>query len=68
LTGKRTVLNTLRVQVFGDKRCTAAILDFLAATEVGLRDRRLQQAVEEADGGGEETRNEEDDDDGGGWP
>jgi hypothetical protein len=67
LTGKRTVRNTLRVQVFADKRCTAAILDFLAATEVGLRDRRLQQAVEEADGGGEETRNEEDDD-GGGWP
>jgi hypothetical protein len=27
-------------QLFGDERCTAAILEFLATTEVGVRGRR----------------------------
>jgi ribonuclease HI len=33
---KRTVRNTSMAQLFGDERCTAAILEFLATTEVGL--------------------------------
>jgi ribonuclease HI len=34
--GKRTARNTSMAQLFGDERCTAAILEFLATTEVGL--------------------------------
>jgi hypothetical protein len=37
--GKRTPRNTSMAQLFGDERCTAAILEFLATTEVGLRGR-----------------------------
>jgi ribonuclease HI len=35
--GKRTARNTSMAQLFGDERCTAAILEFLATTEVGVR-------------------------------
>jgi hypothetical protein len=35
--GKRTARNTSMGQLFGDQRCTAAILGFLATTKVGLR-------------------------------
>jgi hypothetical protein len=41
-------------QLFGDERCTAAILEFLATTEVGLRGRKARQLA--GDG-----RREEDD-------
>jgi hypothetical protein len=37
--GKRTARNTSMTQLFGDERCTAAILEFLGTTEVGLRGR-----------------------------
>jgi ribonuclease HI len=35
--GKRTARNTSMAQLFGDARCTAAILEFLETTEVGVR-------------------------------
>jgi hypothetical protein len=35
--GKRTARNTSMAQLFGDERCTAAILELLATTEVGVR-------------------------------
>jgi hypothetical protein len=35
--GKRTARNTSMAQLFGDERCTAAILEFLATTKVGVR-------------------------------
>jgi hypothetical protein len=38
--GKRTPRNTSMAHLFGDERCTPAILEFLATTEVGLRGRR----------------------------
>jgi hypothetical protein len=35
--GKRTARNTSMAQLFGDERCRAAILEFLATTKVGVR-------------------------------
>jgi hypothetical protein len=35
--GKLTARNTSMAQLFGDERCTAAILEYLRTTEAGLR-------------------------------
>jgi hypothetical protein len=35
--GKRTARNTSMTQLFGDQRCTAAFLESLATTKVGVR-------------------------------
>jgi hypothetical protein len=40
-------------QLFGDERCTAAILEFLGTTEVGVRGRRRLMVEEEAEDSGE---------------
>jgi hypothetical protein len=51
--GKRTARDTAMVQLFGDERRTAAILEFLATMEVGLSGRKARQmAVEEDPRGG----------------
>jgi hypothetical protein len=47
--GKRTPRNTSMAQLFGDERCTAAILEFLAPTEVGVRETLREDDL----GGGE---------------
>jgi ribonuclease HI len=57
---KRTIRNTSMAQLFGDERCTPAILEFLAQTEVGttgrLRARRLWgESDSETDGDDGET-------------
>jgi hypothetical protein len=41
--GKRRARNTSMAQLFGDKRYTAAVLGFLATTEVSLRGRSARQ-------------------------
>jgi hypothetical protein len=48
--GKRTARNTSMALLFGDERYTAAILEFLGTTEVGLK-------------GGPRLAGDEDDDD-----
>jgi hypothetical protein len=64
--GKRTARNTSMAQLFGDERCTAAILDFLRTTDVGVRrggtERRSSLEVgedDEEDGGAEWTEDED---------
>jgi hypothetical protein len=54
--GKRASRNTSMAQLFGDERCTAAILEFLATTKVGLSGRRFR---EEEPGGEESGESEE---------
>jgi hypothetical protein len=61
--GKRKARNTYMAQLFGDERCTAAILDFLGTTDVGLRrgkERRLEVDAEKEERTGEEHEEEED--------
>jgi phosphopantothenoylcysteine synthetase/decarboxylase len=50
-------------QFFGDERCTAAILEFLATTEVGLRGRKARQIAGDEDNRGERTGEDEDEED-----
>jgi hypothetical protein len=57
---KRTTRNTSMAQLFGDERCTSAILEFLGTTEVGLRGGRRLAGGEDD---GEERPGDEDDDD-----
>jgi ribonuclease HI len=57
--GKRMARNTSMATLFGDQRCTAAILEFLENTEVGLRGQAQRMTVMESDGG--ERAGEEDD-------
>jgi hypothetical protein len=62
--GKRTARNTSMAQLFGDERCTAAILDFLRTTDVGVRrggtERRLEMGEDyEEDGGADWTEDED---------
>jgi hypothetical protein len=56
-------------QLLGDERCTAAILEFLAMTEVGMRGREERQIASDEDDGGERIREDEEeassDDEGG---
>jgi hypothetical protein len=47
-TGRKRT-NTSMTQLFGDERCTAAILEFLGTTEVGARGRRRLMVEEEAE-------------------
>jgi ribonuclease HI len=47
-TGRKRT-NTSMTQLFGDERCTAAILEFLATTEVGVRGRRRLMGDEAED-------------------
>jgi ribonuclease HI len=47
--GKRTARNTSMAQLFGDERCTAAILEFLATTKVGVRGRVDRQITDVED-------------------
>jgi hypothetical protein len=64
---KRTTRNTSMAQLFGDERCTPAILEFLAQTEMGSTG-RLQAGRFWEDPGGVahgESGLEEDGDDGG---
>jgi hypothetical protein len=52
--GKRTARNTSMAQLFGDERCTAAILDFLRTTDVGVRrgkERRLEVGEDDGEDG-----------------
>jgi hypothetical protein len=66
--GKRTARNTSMAQLFGDERCTAAILDFLRTTDVGVRGqgRRLEAGKDDGqDGGAEWTEDEWSEDEGG---
>jgi hypothetical protein len=66
---KRTSRNTSMAQLFGDERCTPAILEFLAQTEVGttgrLQARRFGEDSGGAAHGGSDSDLEEDGDDGG---
>jgi hypothetical protein len=50
-------------RLFGDERCTEAILDFLGTTEVGLRGGRRLAGDEDdgEEGTGDENDDEEDD-------
>jgi ribonuclease HI len=62
-TGRKRT-NTSMTQLFGDERCTAAILGFLETTEVGVRGKRRVMVEEAAEDGGEaddsdETENDE---------
>jgi hypothetical protein len=51
--------NTSMAQLFGDERCTAAILEFLATTEAGLRGRKARKMTGEEDPwGGSESQSE----------
>jgi hypothetical protein len=60
--GKRTARNTSMAQLFGDERCTAAILEFLATTEVGVRVRgRVDRPHSEAEDDEAEDDEAEDD-------
>jgi hypothetical protein len=52
--------NTSRAQIFGDERCTAAILEFLATTEVGVTGRQARQMASDEHDGGERTGEDED--------
>jgi hypothetical protein len=60
--GKRTARNTSMAQLFGDERCTAAVLDFLRTTDVGVRrgkERRLEGGEDDGeDGHGEDGHGE----------
>jgi hypothetical protein len=62
--GKRTTRNTSMAQLFGDERCTAAILDFLRTTDVGVRrggtERRLEVGEDDEEDGGAEWTEDED--------
>jgi hypothetical protein len=51
--------NTSMTQLFGDERCTAAILEFLGTTEVGARGRRRLMVEEEAEDSGEAEDSDE---------
>jgi ribonuclease HI len=65
--GKRTARNTSMAQLFGDERCTAAILDFLRTTEVGVRrgkERHLEEGEEDGEDGHGEAEWTEDEDEG----
>jgi hypothetical protein len=65
---KRTARNTPMATLFGDERCTAAILEFLENTEVGLRGQKGFRM--ESDGGTQIELEEEDDpggEDSGSW-
>jgi hypothetical protein len=58
---KRT--NTSMTQLFGDERCTAAILEFLATTEIGVRGRRrLMVEYDYGEGTGDDSEEAEDSD------
>jgi hypothetical protein len=46
--GKRTERNTSMALLFGDERCTAAVLEFPVTTDVGLRSRKSWR-LEEGD-------------------
>jgi hypothetical protein len=48
------------VLLFGDDRCTAAVLEFLVTTEVGLRGGRARQLEGDEEDGREEDDREED--------
>jgi hypothetical protein len=52
--GKRTARNTSMAQRLGDEKCTTAILEFLATTEVGMRGR--QRTAEDGSYGGGGSR------------
>jgi hypothetical protein len=56
--GKRTAQNTSMAQLFGDERCTAAILEYLRTTEAGLRGGR--RLMGEGDYGEEGTGDDSD--------
>jgi hypothetical protein len=60
-SGERRARNTSMVLLFGDERCTAAILEFLATTAVGLRGGRAWQLEGDEEDGREEDDREEDD-------
>jgi hypothetical protein len=65
--GKRTARNTSMAQLFGDERCTTAMLDFLRTTEVGVRrgkERRLEEGKEDGEDGHGEAEWTEDEDEG----
>jgi hypothetical protein len=50
-------------QLFGDESCTAAILDFLRTTDVGLRrgkERRLELGADDGEDGGAEWTEDDD--------
>jgi hypothetical protein len=60
--GKRTARNTSMAQLFGDERCTAAILDFLRTTDVGVRrdkERCLEVGEDDGEDGGAEWTEDE---------
>jgi hypothetical protein len=61
-TGRKRT-NTAMTQIFGDERCTAAILKFLGTTEVGVRGRRRLMVEEEAEDSGEAEDSDEAEDD-----
>jgi hypothetical protein len=56
--------NPNHAQLFGDERCTAAILDFLRTTDVGVRrggtERRLEMGEDDEEDGGAEWTEDED--------
>jgi hypothetical protein len=57
--GMRTAQNISIAQRFGGERCTAAILELLATTEVGLRGRKTRQLTGEEDARAERTEQAE---------
>jgi hypothetical protein len=60
--GKRTARNTSMAQLFGDERCTVAILDFLRTTDVGVRrgtERPLEVGEDDGEDGGAEWTEDE---------
>jgi hypothetical protein len=61
-TGRKRT-NTSMTQLFGDERCTAAILEFLGTKEVGVRGRRRLMVEEEAEDSGEAEDSDEAEDD-----
>jgi hypothetical protein len=46
-------------QLFGDERCTAAILDFLRTTDVGVRRGGTERRLEVGEGGAKWTEDED---------
>jgi hypothetical protein len=63
--GKRTARNSCMAQLFGNERCTTAILDFLRTTDVGVRggkERALEVGEDFIDGehGGADWTEDED--------
>jgi hypothetical protein len=57
--GKLKARNTSMAQPFGDEGCTAAILEFLAMTEMGTRGRQRVECMGEDDPeGGSESQSE----------